>query len=101
MALGGVQHPGDAPRRCAAGAGDASKNLLPAGAVQGNTDFGSSGYGGPCPPAGSKDHHYQITVFALKVEKLDIPATATAAMVGFYVHSNMIAKAELTAVYKR
>ncbi len=35
-----------------AGAGDASKNLLPTGATQGNTDFGTPGYGGPCPPAG-------------------------------------------------
>jgi len=40
-----------------AGAGDASKNLLPAGAVQGNTDFGAPGYGGACPPAGDKPHH--------------------------------------------
>src|SRR5438874_2565254 len=38
--------------RLAAGAGDAAKNLLPAGAVQGNTDFGAPGYGGPCPPKG-------------------------------------------------
>src|SRR3954454_21857367 len=29
------------------GAGDAQKKLLPAGAVQGNTDFGAAGYGGP------------------------------------------------------
>ena len=84
-----------------AGAGDASKNLLPAGAVQGNTDFGAPGYGGPCPPPGSKVHHYQFTVFALKVEKLDLPAGATAAYVGFNLRANMIAKAELTALYKR
>ena len=85
----------------AAGAGDASKNLLPAGAMQGLTDFGTSGYGGPCPPKGSKAHHYQITVYALKVEKIDVPATASGAMVGFYVRSNALAKAELTPVYKR
>jgi len=83
------------------GAGDPSKNLLPAGATQGNTDFGAPGYGGPCPPPGSKDHHYQIIVYALKVEKLDLPATATAAYVSFNLHANMLAKAELTAVYKR
>lgn len=83
------------------GAGDASKGLLPAGAVQGNTDFGAPGYGGPCPPPGSKVHHYQFTVFALKVDKLDVPAGATAAYVGFSVRANMLAKAELTALYKR
>jgi Raf kinase inhibitor-like YbhB/YbcL family protein len=85
----------------AAGAGDASGKNLPAGAVQGNTDFGSPGYGGPCPPPGSKTHHYQFTVFALKVEKLDVPAGATAAYVGFNLRANMLAKAELVAVYKR
>ncbi len=84
-----------------AGAGDASKNLLPTGATQGNTDFGTPGYGGPCPPPGSKDHHYQITVYALKVEHLDLPAGATAAYVGFNLHGNMLGKAELVAVYKR
>jgi len=83
-----------------AGAGDASKNLLPAGAVQGNTDFGAPGYGGPCPPKGSKVHHYKITAFALKVEKLDLPANATAAYVSYNLGANALAKAELTAVYK-
>src|SRR6266567_2775664 len=40
-----------------AGAGDPGKNLLAAGATQGNTDFGAAGYGGPCPPPGDKPHH--------------------------------------------
>ena len=84
-----------------AGAGDASGKNLPAGAVQGNTDFGAPGYGGPCPPPGSKVHHYQFTLYALKVEKLDLPASATAAYVSFNLHANMLAKAELTALYKR
>src|SRR6266581_9614374 len=51
------------------GAGDPGKNLLAAGATQGNTDFGAAGYGGPCPPPGDKPHHYHITVYALNVEK--------------------------------
>src|SRR5690349_22587387 len=46
---------------------------LPKGATEGNTDFGKAGYGGPCPPAGSGDHHYNFTLFALKVDHLDIP----------------------------
>ena len=84
-----------------AGAGDASGAKLPAGAVQGNTDFGSPGYGGPCPPPGSKPHHYHFTVFALKVEKLDLPATATAAYVGYNLKANALGTAEMTAVYSR
>src|SRR6185437_1285512 len=77
----------------AAGAGDASKKLLPAGAVQGNTDFGAPGYGGPCPPAGDKPHHYIFTLYALKTDKLDLPAGATAAYVGFNIHANELGKA--------
>jgi Raf kinase inhibitor-like YbhB/YbcL family protein len=85
----------------AAGVGDPSKNLLPAGATQGNTDFGTAGYGGPCPPPGDKPHHYHITVYALNVEKIDVPANATAAYVGFNLHAHLLAKAELTALYSR
>lgn len=84
-----------------AGAGDPKKNLLPAGATQGNTDFGVPGYGGPCPPPKDKPHHYHFTLFALDADKLDVPANATAAYVGFNIHAHTLAKAELTALYGR
>ena len=74
---------------------------MPKGATQGNTDFGTPGYGGPCPPPGSGNHHYQFTLFALKVEKLDLPANATAAFVGFNVNANALGKAKLTGLYGR
>jgi len=85
----------------AAGAGDPKKNLLPAGAVQGNTDFGVPGYGGPCPPPKDKPHHYHLTLFALDTDKLDVPAGATAAYVGFNIHAHTLAKAALNATYGR
>ncbi len=87
--------------KLAAGAGDASKKLLPPGATQGNTDFGQPGYGGPCPPKGDKPHHYHFTLYALDTDKIDVPANATAAMVGFNLHAHKIATAELTALYGR
>lgn len=74
---------------------------LPAGAVQGRTDFGTTGYGGPCPPVGDKPHRYVFTVFVLKAEKLELPADATAAMVGFNLNANAIARAQFTAFYGR
>jgi Raf kinase inhibitor-like YbhB/YbcL family protein len=83
------------------GAGDGKAPKLPAGAVQGRTDFGSSGYGGPCPPQGDKPHHYTFTVFALKVDKLDLPADATAAFVGYNLNGNSLGKASLTALFGR
>ena len=84
-----------------AGAGDPKSTTAPAGMVQGNTDFGAPGYGGPCPPVGDKPHHYIFTVYALKVAKLDVPANATAAYVGFNIHGTQIGKATLTAIYGR
>jgi len=82
------------------GAGDPQKSLLPAGAVQGRTDFGTPGYGGPCPPPG-KPHHYYLRLYALKVAKLEVPGDATAAFIGFMVRKNSQAAAELMGLYGR
>jgi Raf kinase inhibitor-like YbhB/YbcL family protein len=83
----------------AAGAGN-NRNA-PRGSTEGITDFGSKGYGGPCPPVGDKPHHYHITVFALKVDKLDLPGDATPAYVGFNLNGNKLGTARLTALYGR
>ena len=83
------------------GAGDPVLKKLPTGAVQVRTDFGTAGWGGPCPPVGDKPHRYVFTLYALGVEKLDIPNDATAALAGFMINSNAIAKATLTARYGR
>ncbi len=85
----------------ASGAGSTNAAALPAGAAQGTTDFGTKGYGGPCPPPGDKPHRYVFTVHALKVDKLDVPANATAALVGFNLNANRLASATLTARYGR
>jgi Raf kinase inhibitor-like YbhB/YbcL family protein len=83
----------------AAGAGNGRN--APAGSVEGPTDFGTKGYGGPCPPVGDKPHHYHITVFALKTDKLDVPANATSAYVGYNLNGNKIATARITGLYGR
>ncbi|MEP6732712.1 MAG: YbhB/YbcL family Raf kinase inhibitor-like protein [bacterium] len=88
-------------KEIALGAGDPKKNLLPAGAVEGPTDFGKSGYGGPCPPAGDKAHRYVFTLYALKTDKLDIPAGSTPAFLGFNISGNKVGSASFTARYKR
>lgn len=74
---------------------------LPAGAVQGLTDFGTPGYGGPCPPAGDQPHRYIITVYALKVPKLDLPANASPALVGFNLTAQTIQKASIIVYGQR
>jgi Raf kinase inhibitor-like YbhB/YbcL family protein len=85
----------------AAGAGDAEGKNLPAGTVQGRTDFGAYGFGGACPPVGDKPHRYIFTVHALKTDKLELPKDATAALVGYMLNANLIAKTSFEAKYSR
>ncbi len=84
-----------------AGAGDPARGLAPAGSVHGRNDYGAVGYGGPCPPPGDKPHRYIFTVFALKVPRLDLDASASAAVIGFNLNANVLAKASVTAYYGR
>ena len=83
------------------GAGDPAKKLVPAPAMQARTDFGVPGFGGACPPPGDKPHSYVITVFALKVPKIDVPETASPAMIGFYLNANKLGTAKLTGKFGR
>ena len=83
--------------RLPAGAGSKG-GLMPAGSIQGRTDFGTPGYGGPCPPVG-KTHNYVLKIYALKAP-LDLKGEESGAMVGFHLNANKIAEATLTATYK-
>jgi hypothetical protein len=83
------------------GAGSVSAPQLPAGAVQQRIDFGVNGYGGVCPPLGSPPHRYIFTVHALKTAKLEVPADATAALAGFIINANTLAKTSFTVRYAR
>lgn len=83
------------------GAGNVEKKLMPKGAIQSKTDFGKTGYGGPCPPEGDGFHKYIITVYALKVDKLGLDSEANPALAGFYLNGNTIKKASIVAYYKR
>ncbi|MBE7368036.1 YbhB/YbcL family Raf kinase inhibitor-like protein [Ramlibacter pallidus] len=83
------------------GAGAAGGARLPQGAKQGRTDFGSKEYGGAAPPPGHGPHRYVFTLYALNVDKLDVPEDATAAYVGFMIHFAKVGEAKLTAKYER
>ncbi|MBV1700317.1 MAG: YbhB/YbcL family Raf kinase inhibitor-like protein [Hyphomicrobiales bacterium] len=83
------------------GAGAMGGEGLPAGAAMIPTDYGIAAYGGPCPPVGDAPHHYNFTVYALKVPKLDLPANATASLTGFMIHMNMLGKADFHGRFGR
>ncbi len=85
----------------AAGAGEPTGKLLPSGAVQGRTDFGTHAFGGACPPKGDKPHRYIFTIYALGIEKIDVPSDSSAALIGFMINANSLGKAGFTARYGR
>lgn len=78
-------------RELKAGAGSG----LPAGAIQYPSDFGAAAYGGPCPPVG-ETHTYVITLYALKVPQLQMPAGSSDAQVRAKLDANAIATAKTT-----
>jgi len=82
-------------------AGSPASGKLPAGALQVRTDFGKPGYGGPCPPQGDHPHRYFFTVYAVSMDQLPVTADTAAAVVGFYLNFNTLAKASLMGLYKR
>jgi Raf kinase inhibitor-like YbhB/YbcL family protein len=65
------------------------------------TDYGTPGFGGACPPPGHGMHRYQFTVWALNTDKLDVNADTPAAIVGYMLNNAVIAKDTLTATYAR
>ncbi|OYY30634.1 MAG: phosphatidylethanolamine-binding protein [Sulfurovum sp. 39-42-12] len=69
--------------------------------VQALTDYGTTGYGGACPPKGDRPHRYIFTIHALNVDHLDIDAKASPALVGYMINSHSIAKATLVSYYGR
>lgn len=82
-------------------AGNVSLNLAPKGAIQSKTDYGTNGYGGPCPPVGHGFHQYIFTIHALKVDKLGLDANTNPAIVGFYLWQNTLAKSSIVMYYNR
>jgi Raf kinase inhibitor-like YbhB/YbcL family protein len=85
----------------ATGAGEPTGKLLPPGAVQGRTDYGTHAFGGACPPQGDKPHRYIFTVHAIKIDKIDVPFDSSAALIGFMINANSLGKASFTAKYSR
>ncbi len=83
------------------GAGDPAAGLMPAGALEVRTDFGKPGYGGPCPPQGANIHRYIFTLHAVGMKTLPVSADTSAAIVGYYLNFNTLAKASLIGLYRR
>ncbi len=73
-------------------------DALPAGTRQGRSDFGRTGYGGPCPPIGR--HRYFFRLSALDTELADLGA-ATNAQLTSAMQGHVLATAELMGTYQK
>ena len=74
---------------------------VPSGAEQTTNSFGKQGYGGMCPPAGSK-HRYVFTVLALQTGLTISDGTGQAADTWATLeHSTVLARGQLIGTYQR
>jgi len=81
--------------------GASRSGRLPAGAVEGLSDFGEGGYQGPCPPRGDPAHHYVLTVYALDVVHVGLDAMATGMKAATLLRQHALATGAIGFVYAR
>jgi len=79
----------------------ASRKSMPRGSVEPKNSFGDTGYGGPQPPKGSGEHPYVVTLYALKVDKLDLGLTTSLAAFKKALEGKVIQTASITGKYER
>jgi len=72
------------------------EDSIPTGAIEGKTDFGEIGYGGPAPP--DKEHTYIFKLYALD-NKLNLNESATKKDVEKSIKNHILAEAKLTGKY--
>ncbi len=74
------------------------ENAVPEGVIEGKTSFNTTGYGGPCPPAGGKPHRYFFKLYALDAA-LDLKTSATKADMEKAMAGHIIAETQLMGTY--
>jgi Raf kinase inhibitor-like YbhB/YbcL family protein len=79
------------------GAGDESGAALPPSARRLPNDARLPRFVGAAPPAGHGEHRYFVTVHALDVEDIGVPADATPAVLGFTMSGHVLGRATLVA----
>lgn len=66
---------------------------------QAYNDFGTLGYGGPCPPLGDPPHRYVFKLYALNVDTLNLQGGATLGQVENAMRGKVISQASLMGKY--
>lgn len=79
----------------------ASGKSMPTGSKELNNSYGTLGYGGPQPPKGSGSHPYEVTIYALNVDRIDLPATASLQTFRKALEGKIITSAKTTGTYEQ
>lgn len=79
----------------------ASGKQMPEGARELSNSFGKGGYGGPQPPAGTGEHPYVCTLYALNTASLDLGARASLADFEQAIQGKVLDKAEYTGMFEQ
>jgi Raf kinase inhibitor-like YbhB/YbcL family protein len=79
----------------------ASRRQMPPGTVELKNSWGEAGYGGPQPPPGTGDHPYVVTLYALKVDRLDLPPATSLAAFHQALEGKVLATATFTGYFGR
>lgn len=72
------------------------ENSIPSNCLEGKTDFGEIGYGGPAPP--DKEHTYIFKLYALD-QKLDVDNDSTKKQIEEGMDGHIIAQTKLEGKY--
>lgn len=75
---------------------DFPENSIPANCIEGETDFGETGYGGPAPP--DKEHTYLFKLYALD-KKLENTKGSTKAQIEDAMKNHVISETVLKGRY--
>jgi Raf kinase inhibitor-like YbhB/YbcL family protein len=75
-----------------------AEGTAPSTGTQGKSDFGKTGYGGPCPPSGT--HRYYFKIFALD-NQLNLSAGSKRGQLDSAMKGHIIAQGELMGRYSR
>jgi Raf kinase inhibitor-like YbhB/YbcL family protein len=71
---------------------------LPGNAKAIVSNFGDSGYAGPCPPRGTGVHHYVFTIWAMPTATISFVSDQKATALADFLAQNALDRASFTAI---
>ena len=83
------------------GEGASGTGQMPAGSKELNTDYGTPKYGGPRPPAGTGDHPYETTIYALNVESLGLSQNVSLDQFLAALKGKVLAESSITSLFSQ